>query len=149
MKIRLFFIVLLFVLSFFLRVYNLSLVPSVLSINEIQTGLAAFSGTILSPTIGPLAIITTIPFVNIFGLSPIAVRFPSVLFAVLSIGVFFLIIRKRFSSISLIALLFLTVSPFAIQVARVDTGINLGFFSFYLAYILHCLSSNIPNCYFV
>src|SRR3989344_5114984 len=69
---------------------------------------------------------TTVPSVAIFGLTPLAVRFPSALFGTLTVLlVYFLVKDKR---VGLAAAALLAISPWHLQLSRAGFEANLGLF---------------------
>ena len=73
---------------------------------------------------------TTVPFVALFGLTPIAVRFPSALFGSLTILMVYLLAKEFFKkpAIPLLSALFLSLSPWHLQFSRAGFEANLGLF---------------------
>lgn len=71
----------------------------------------------------PLYIYTTIPFVKIFGLTEIAVRLPSALAGILSVGALYFLTYILFRSeiIGLLAAFSLSIMPWHIHISRVES----------------------------
>jgi 4-amino-4-deoxy-L-arabinose transferase-like glycosyltransferase len=128
------------IFAFFLRIYNLSNIPSGLFADEASIGYNAYS--ILTKGVdeyesphplffrafgefkGPVEIYSTVPFVYIFGLNEFSTRFPSVIFGTLTIVFIYLLTKEFFLKykygeiIALIATIFLTISPWHIHFSR-------------------------------
>jgi 4-amino-4-deoxy-L-arabinose transferase-like glycosyltransferase len=74
----------------------------------------------------------TIPSIVIFGLNVFAVRFPSAVFGIISVIAVFFLVRELFEDyrfrdyLSLIASLFMAISPWSIQFSRVGFESNVG-----------------------
>ncbi len=147
---------LIIVLAFFLRIYLLSQVPPALSLDEVSLGYNAYSVArtgadeygskfpILLRAYDDwrpaLYIYAIIPFLPIFGLSPLAVRLPAAIAGTFTILVFYLLVKeltngqKSFKTDALpfgvasIASLMLAISPWHIYISRLGHEVNLGFF---------------------
>lgn len=120
----------------FLRFYEITKNPISLSIDEVAFGYNAYSvlktgrdeyGKFLPLTFkstgdykNPVPIYSMIPFIAVFGLNEFGIRFPTALIATLSIPLFFLLFMEISGSqiISLVATLFLTISPWHIYYSR-------------------------------
>ncbi len=135
-------IILIIIVGAFLRLYNLSTYPSGLNADEAALGYNAYSlmltgrdehghqwpinfesfGDFKPALYGYLLI----PFVKIFGLTNLAVRLPSALAGVVSIGVMYLLV-KQFTSgrTALVAAGYLAVSPWHIHFSRGGWEVNL------------------------
>ncbi len=141
--------ILIILISFFLRFYQLGDNPPSLDWDEASLGYNAYSilktGADEYGTKFPLAIRSfndykpplytylTIPSVAIFGLNEFAVRFPSALFGVLTVIVTFFLVRELFGkNMALTASLFLAISPWHLQFSRVAFEANLALFFFIL-----------------
>lgn len=129
-------LLLVFLLGFLLRFYNLAGVPPSLSHDEVAIGYNAYSilktGKDEYGTSWPLLfrsfddyklpgmIYLTVPSIAIFGLNEFGVRLPSALLAVLTILVFYFLVKEVFSTyrLSLIASLLLAISPWHINFSR-------------------------------
>lgn len=137
-----------FALGIFLRVWRLNQVPPSPSLDEVTIGYNAYS--ILATGADEygykfplllrayddwrpaLYVYTVIPFLPIFGLSPVAVRIPAVIFSILTlIGTYFLA-KELFSSqkikewIALGTTFLLAISPWHIYISRLGHEVNLG-----------------------
>lgn len=180
-RIVILFLVLIF--SLWIRTYNLALTPPVLLEKEERVGLIAYSllrsdfisyqnlfsqniSSIDNSFLGPLTILTTIPFIKTFGLSTWSVRFPSALAGFLTIIMFLFFaktvtekIQKTQSdkqslqktvmfSLTSLSLIFFALSPWHIQISRIDTGINLGLFFLLLGASLALKAVNNPKLLF-
>ena len=124
------------ILGGFLRFYKISSNPISLSIDEVAFGYNAYSvlktgrdeyGRFLPLTFkstgdykNPVPIYLMVPSIALFGLNEFSVRFPTALIATLSIPLFFLLFMEISGSqiISLVATLFLTISPWHIYYSR-------------------------------
>ncbi len=148
-------LVLLICFSFFLHLSHLSSLPPAILDHELRLGLATQHIQVPMTGIAPLAVLITFPFVKLFGMTALAIRFPSALFGCLGIILFYffaleiyLFLKERlvimasvsheriFSFFPLLASLFFAFSPWHIQVARMDIGIQAGFFFFLLGLYL-------------
>jgi len=72
----------------------------------------------------------TVPFVAIFGLTPLAVRFPSALFGILTVLLVYLLAKHIFKkpSVSILGAFLLAISPWHLQFSRAGFEANLGLF---------------------
>lgn len=68
----------------------------------------------------------TVPTVAIFGLTPLAVRFPSAVFGTLTVLLVYWLVKDK--RVGLVASLLLAVSPWHLQLSRVGFEANLGLF---------------------
>lgn len=142
---RIIFIVLI-VSGLFLRLWNLSSVPSSLFGDEIDVGLQAYSilttnrdymGNFLPVMFRsfaeyrlPMQLYMTVPFIKMFGLNELGVRGASVLMGFLSILGMFLLTKEFFGKrVSVIATLLLLFSPWHFMFSRQanDTGFLIPF----------------------
>ncbi|MBU1085684.1 glycosyltransferase family 39 protein, partial [Patescibacteria group bacterium] len=73
---------------------------------------------------------TTVPFIALFDLTPLAVRFPSALFGSLTVLLVFLFAKQFFKkpTVPLLSALFLCLSPWHLQLSRAGFEANLGLF---------------------
>lgn len=141
------FLVVILVIAFFLRFYKLSEVPISLYWDEVSLGYNAYSilktghdeHNVFMPFTNfaafgdykpPLYIYSAVPAIAIFGLNEFAVRFPSALFGVLTVLLTYCLTKKltENKTISLIAALFLAISPWHLQFSRGAFEANLGLF---------------------
>jgi len=141
-----------------LRFVNLSRVPVSLFGDELDVGYHAYSilktgkdyvgnpwplhFQSLAEYRTPLYLYSVVPTVALFGISPLGVRLPAAIFGVLSIYVFYLLIRKllKRDDIALIAAAVMTFSPWHIQYSRAAFEVTqllfvvlLGFYAFFLS----------------
>ena len=140
-------LILIIVLSFFLRTYKLGSVPPSLYWDEASLGYNAYSilktahdehGKFLPVTnFGaygdykpPLYIYATVPSIFIFGLTEFAIRFPSAFIGTLTVLLTYFLAKKLFESetVAFISALFLAISPWHLQFSRGAFEANLGLF---------------------
>lgn len=134
----------------FLRLYQLGSVPPAASLDEASIGYNAYSiaktGVDEYGTRFPLVlrayddyrpglyVYTVIPFISIFGLGPVAVRFPSVILSLFDVALVYFIVKKLFKGqkdnqlIALASSFFLAISPWHIYISRLGHEANLGLF---------------------
>ncbi len=144
--------ILIILISFFLRFYQLGDNPPSLDWDEASLGYNAYSilktGADEYGTKWPLAIRSfndykpplytylTIPSVAVFGLNEFSVRFPSALFGFLTVIVTYFLVKELFPKLStyysLLATLLLAISPWHLQFSRVAFEANLALFLFIL-----------------
>lgn len=149
------------VLGTFLRFYKLGSVPRGLYLDESAIGYNAYSilktgkdefgksfpvmfrsfTTFQSP-IYTYLVVSLIPLV---GLTPFSTRFPSALFGVLTLPVFYLLIKKLTSEeygkkLSLISTIFLSISPWHILYSRTAYESNIALFFLLLGSLLFLYS---------
>lgn len=141
MKNKLIFIIILS-LGFILRIYHLGNIPVGFHRDEAYLGYNAFSilqtGKDITGNLLPLHLesflfspagysYASIPFISLFGLNEFSVRLASALFGTVTILIVYLLVKKIFSkyshkeALSLLASLFLAVSPWHINLSRVAT----------------------------
>ncbi len=145
-------LLLIILLAFILRFYQLGSNPPSLDWDEASLGYNAYSifktGADEYGTKWPLAIRSfndykpplytylTIPSVAIFGLNEFAVRFPSALLGVLTVIVTYFLVKELFpklnSSFFLLAAFLLAISPWHLQFSRVAFEANSALFFFVL-----------------
>src|SRR3989339_1854448 len=155
-KNNLYLIAILLIASFF-RLYQLSSVPASLFGDEVDVGYQAYSilktgkdysGNFmplhfhsLAEWRTPLYLYSAVPTVAIFGISPLGVRLPAVIFGVLSILGFYLLIREIVNGqwsmakknnliinsqpLALIASFLLAVNPWHIQYSRAGFEVTM------------------------
>jgi 4-amino-4-deoxy-L-arabinose transferase-like glycosyltransferase len=72
----------------------------------------------------------TVPFITLFDLTPLAIRFPSALFGSLTVLLLFYLTKQFFKkpTVPLLSSLFLAISPWHIQLSRTAFEANLGLF---------------------
>lgn len=153
---RKFLLLLILILGFLLRFYQLGANPISLDWDEASLGYNAYS---LSKTgrdeygvklpfefrsFGdykpPFYVYATVPSVIIFGLNEFAVRLPSAIFGELTILLVYFLVRQLFPSLSnkypLLASFLMAVSPWHIQFSRIAFEANIGLFWYLLAVYL-------------
>lgn len=71
-----------------------------------------------------------IPFISVFGLSPFAVRLPSIIFSVLTILILYLLVKNvtQNNRIALISGFLLAISPWDLIISRVVGDVTIGVF---------------------
>lgn len=129
-------IFLLMVFGGFIRFYNNTHNPNGLNVDEVAFGYNAYSilktardenGLFMPLSFrsygdykNPIPLYLMVPSIALFGLNDFAVRFPNALLATLSIPIFYLLFYKltKKQSVSLIAILLLTISPWHIFFSR-------------------------------
>ena len=122
--------------AMFLRLYKISQVPVSLFGDELDVGYQAYSilktgkdyygnpwpihFQSLAEYRTPLYLYSAVPTVAAFGISPLGVRLPAVLFGILSIWIFYLLIKQLFKDekLALLSAAVLTFSPWHIQYSR-------------------------------
>ncbi len=165
MKKYLIFLFLIFILGLGLRIYRLGEIPVGFHKDEAFLGYNAYSilktGHDINGNFLPLHLKSflyspagysyfSIPFINIFGLSPFSVRFASALFGSLTILTTYFLVknglsqigkRNNFDSLALLSAFLLAINPWHINLSRTATEntlvvffISLGLF-LYLAWI--------------
>lgn len=156
-------LLLILIIATFFRIYNVSSVPPSPSLDEVSIGYNAYSilkngkdeygyrFPILLRAYDDfrpgLYVYLVIPFVYLFGLSATAVRFPSVLLSIISVGATYFLVKElfynrktltnTFSNADYIALLssfLLAISPWHMYISRLGHEVNLGLFSILLAF---------------
>lgn len=154
-------LILIILLASILRLWHLDSVPVSLFGDEADVGYQAYSlaqtgkdymGNLLPSQVESLAdkkpalySYTLIPFVAVFGISPIGVRLPAALFGILNVLLIYLIAQSFFKNkaISLLSALLLAISPWHIQYSRFGfEGTEM--LSFYLGG-LYCFFKGINN----
>lgn len=160
-------LLLIFCLSAVLRLYNLSLVPPSPSLDEVSIGYNAFSilktgsdeyGNYLPSLLRAyddfrpaLYVYLVIPFIQLFDLSVLAVRLPSVILSFLTVFSTYFLTKtlvviglktrekaKTAEILAQITTLLLTISPWHIYLSRLGHEVNAGlaFFIFGLTFFL-------------
>ena len=133
-------------LAIFLRFFNLSSNPPSLYWEEAALGYDAYSilktGKDFHGNSWPLVAFESfgdykpsvyfyaaVPSVAVFGLTPLAVRFPSAVFGSLTVLLIYFLAKYFFSDkVALISALFLAISPWHLQLSRAGFEANLGLF---------------------
>lgn len=141
----------------FFRFYKIGLSPTGLWLDESSLGYNAYSvyktgkdefGKYLPVMFrsfttfqSPIYTYLIVPLIPIFGLTPFSVRFPSAFFGVLTLPIFFLLV-KRLSpekyrlKLALISTFFLSISPWHIQYSRTAYETNIALFFLILGSLL-------------
>jgi len=151
-------IILILLLAFVLRFYNLSQNPPGLYWDEVSNGYNAYSvlktakdeyGVFL-PTVfrsyddykPPVYIYSIVPSIAVFGLNEFAVRFPSAAGGVLTVFLVYSITKKFFQNVklALFTSFFLAISPWHIQFSRGGFEANFMIFLTILGLYLFLLS---------
>src|SRR3989344_3058633 len=158
--------ILIVLLGFFLRIYQVDSIPPGLTWDEAALGYNAYSilktgrdeyGTILPLNLKSfgdykpaLYAYVLIPFIAVFGLSEIAVRIPSVLFGVGTIIVLYFLIQKLFQNkkLSLAVSFMVAVSPLSIQFSRGAFESNAAVFLNSLGTLLFLIGLKKPKILF-
>lgn len=154
-------IVLFLILIFFLitRLYNIAGDPPSVYWDEASIGYNAYSVSINGKdewgkflplhfrAFGefklPVYIYSTVPFVNIFGLNEVSVRLPAVLFSLISVVLIYLIGKRIFDKkVGLLAVFFLTISPWFFILSRVGYEATAGLAFFCLGIYLFLIANN-------
>lgn len=129
-------LLLILILASFLRLWRIDQVPVSLFGDELDVGYQAYSilktGKDYSGNFiplhfrsfaewrTPLYIYSSVPTVAVFGISPLGVRLPAVLFGILGVWLFYLLIRilTKNQALALLSSLLLAISPWHIQYSR-------------------------------
>lgn len=147
---------LIIIFSAFLRFYNLSGVPPGVNRDEASIGYTAYSLLLTGKdeygqkfpisfqSFGdwklPFYIYTTTIFVKIFGLSEIAVRLPSALFGLATVGLIFFLVKEFFgqnsAKLALLTSFLVGISPWHLHLSRVESESNTAVFLVVLATFL-------------
>src|ERR1035437_697517 len=154
-------IILILILALFLRIWHIDAVPVALFGDELDVGYHAlsilttgrdYSGDFmpmhfkaLAEYRTPLYIYSAVPTVAIFGISPMGVRLPAVIFGVLGIWIFYLLIKRitQNKTLSLLSAFLLCISPWHLQYSRAGFEVTEMLF-FYMAGI-YCLLKGFKN----
>jgi len=141
-KNNLYLIAILLIASFF-RLYQLSSVPASLFGDEVDVGYQAYSilktgrdysGNFmplhfhsLAEWRTPLYLYSAVPTVAIFGISPLGVRLPAVIFGILSIWGFYLLFRilTNNEKLAIIGSFLLSVNPWHLQYSRAGFEVTM------------------------
>lgn len=147
MKQKLFLIVIV-LLAFFLRIYQVGSIPPALSWDEVSIGYNAYSilkigrdehGRVMpvDTFVGygdykpPILVYLTAPTVAVFGLNEFAVRLPSVIFGTLTVLLTYFLVLALFPQsilLSLLSCLLLALAPWHIQLSRGGFEANIATF---------------------
>lgn len=131
------------VFGFLIRTYRVTSVPPSLSWDEVSIGYNAYSilktgrdehGRFLpfdtfvayGDYKPPLPIYLTVPFVAIFGLTELAVRFPSVIAGTLAVLLTYILVQEfNKPKLALLSAMLLAISPWHIQLSRAGWEANI------------------------
>lgn len=138
------------ILGIILRFYQLGNTPNSLNWDEVSWGYNAYSiletghdehGSFMPLSFmafgdykQPVYVYLTSLSIGLFGLTPLAVRFPSAFLGVLTIPFVWLLVYELFRKdkhkylLSLVAMFFFSISPWSIQFSRVAYEANVGLF---------------------
>ena len=160
-----FFLIILFIAGF-LRLYRITEVPPGVNRDEGSIGYTAYSllttgkdeygrsFPISFQSFGdwklPFYIYTVVPFVSVFGLSELAVRMPSALFGIATVGLTYLLVLellrnrgtnqnftlKNAENIALFTSLLVALSPWHLHLSRVESESNVAVFFIILGTLL-------------
>ncbi len=127
----------------FLRLYGLTKNPVALFGDEMDVGYQAYSilktgkdynGNFfplhfhsLAEWRTPLYLYSAVPTVAIWGISPLGVRLPAALFGILSVYIFYLLIKEltKDEKVGLVSAILLSISPWHIQYSRAGFEVTL------------------------
>ena len=161
-----------FLISAFLRLYNISEIPPGVNRDEASIGYTAYSllhtgkdeyGRFLPfsfESFGdwklPFYIYSVVPFVKALGLNSLAVRLPSAILGISSVVLIFFFIRLLFrnNTLSLLTMFLVAISPWHIHLSRVESESNAAVFMIIVATVLFLLSLKkkrwliIPSAFF-
>jgi len=130
-------------LASFLRLYKLDQIPPGVNRDEASIGYTAYSliqtgkdeygkpFPLSFQSFGdwklPLYIYITIPFIKVFGVTELAVRLPSAIAGIISVGLTFFLVEYLFASTSLsfLSMALLAISPWHLHLSRVESESNL------------------------
>lgn len=158
-----FFLVLILLLAAVLRFYRLTETPLSLFGDEVDVGYHAYSILrtgkdylgqpwpisfhSLAEWRTPLFLYGTVPFIGLFGLTPLGVRFQPAFFGVLTIPLFYLLVRRLFKSqtLGLLAAFFLAISPWHLQYSRAAFEVTQMLFFLLLGLYLFLLGLEKPR----
>lgn len=156
MKTKLF-VIFIFLLAIFLRVYKLDTVPIELFGDELDAGYQAYSILesgkdikgyrfpvyfhSLAESKAPVYLYSVVPFVFIFGLNTWGVRLPGVIFGLAGIAILYLLTKRLFSDkAAIFSLIVITILPWHLQYSRASLEETLlmallvaGIYFFYLS----------------
>lgn len=146
------------ILAAWLRIYHLDEIPPGVFGDEADVGYHAYSLLrtgkdyysqflpvyihSLAEWRAPLLMYATAPFLGLFGLNEWGLRIPSVFFGLLSLIIFYRLIKKMFQNelVALLSAFFLATSPWHIQYSRMAFELSLLLFLFLLGIWLFLLS---------
>lgn len=163
----LFILGLIIILGIITRFYQLGKVPAGLYLDEAAQGYNAYSilktgkdefGKAFPMAFRsfndfktPVYIYLIVPLIPFFGLNAFSIRLPSFIFSILTLPLLFFLIKKlsaKYSgstTIALIAVLFLSISPWHTLFGRTNFECNVALFFLLLGYYLFILALNKPR----
>jgi 4-amino-4-deoxy-L-arabinose transferase-like glycosyltransferase len=167
MRLRIFFLLIIFSLAAFLRFYKIDQVPHGLYIDEVSIGYNAY--TILTKGVDehgvsyplffeafgeykmPVPIYLTSVSIAAFGKNDFAVRLPSALFGVLTVLLLYLTVRRLFhkESIAFLSAFLLAITPWHLQLSRANFEANIALFFYLLGGFLFLEFLRIKNKWLV
>ncbi|HJX02092.1 MAG TPA: glycosyltransferase family 39 protein, partial [Candidatus Humimicrobiaceae bacterium] len=169
---RKYWLIAIILIAVFLRFWKIDKVPVSLFGDELDVGYQAYSilktgrdynGNFmplhfhsLAEWRTPLYLYSAVPTVAVFGISPLGVRLPAMIFGVLGIYVFYLLVREILvfksgldpslaEKIALVAAFLLTVSPWHIQYSRAGFEVTQLLFFLILGIYFYIKSLNNPK----
>lgn len=94
----------------------------------------------------PLYLYSAVPTVALFGITPLGVRLPSILFGTLLVPVYFFFVYEltKNKRVSLLASLLLTITPWHLQYSR--AGFEVSEMLFFLIYGLYAFLKGLKKC---
>lgn len=149
------------VLSLFLRIWNINKVPASLFGDEMDVGYHAYSilktgrdyaGNFmplhfhsLAEWRTPLYLYSAVPTVALFGITPMGVRLPAVIFGVLSVLGIYMLVKEltKDKNLSLTAAFFLSINPWSLQYSR--AGFEVTMFLSFLIFGLYFFFKSLKN----
>lgn len=152
-----------FVLACILRLYQIQDIPPGVNRDEASIGYTAYSllqtgrdeyGRMFPLSFEsfgdwklPLYIYIVVPFVSVLGLSELAVRLPSAIFGILSVGLSFYLVKLLFKdkNLAFLTMFLAAISPWSIHLSRVESESNTAVFFVLLAVILFVKSLSGKN----
>ncbi|OGH20482.1 MAG: hypothetical protein A3D74_02825 [Candidatus Levybacteria bacterium RIFCSPHIGHO2_02_FULL_37_13] len=148
------------IIAGFLRFYRITEIPPGINRDEGSIGYTAYSllktgmdeyGRVFPVSFEsfgdwklPFYIYTVVPFVSLFGLSELAVRFPSALFGIATVGLSYFLIMELLKSrkIAIITSFLIAISPWHLHLSRVESESNAAVFFVVLGVLLFLKSIN-------
>ncbi len=154
-------LLLILIIALFLRIWQIDKVPVSLFGDELDLGYQAYSilktgkdysgnpwpihFQSLAEWRTPLYLYSAVPTVALFGISPLGVRLPAVIFGVLGVWAMYLMVKELFKSekLALVSALVLTFSPWHMQYSR--AGFEVTELLFFLLIGLYFFSKGLKN----
>ncbi len=136
-------LILILLVSSFLRLYKLTVNPIALFGDEMDVGYQAYSmlktgrdysGNFLplhfqslAEWRTPLYLYSSVPTVAIWGISPLGVRLPAAIFGILSIYIFYLLVKEitKDEKLSLVGAAIMSINPWHLQYSRAGFEVTL------------------------